>query len=98
MSDHRTPEALVTEQANDGGLWFVAETCPEAYLQQALRKLHAAVERRHVISGAFEKDAKDLLTKLYALFCCSGVTEKTELIRQALTDAYQLGIRAGSNS
>lgn len=35
---------LVDEQAKDEGLWFVAEKCPEAYLQQELRSLHAAVE------------------------------------------------------
>lgn len=36
--------ALVEEQAEDEGLWFEAQTAPEAYLQQALRELHAAVE------------------------------------------------------
>lgn len=36
--------ALVAAQAEDEGLWFEAETCAEAYLQQELRKLHAAVE------------------------------------------------------
>lgn len=35
---------LVNEQAEDEGLWFVAQTAPEAYLQAALRRLHAAVE------------------------------------------------------
>jgi len=35
---------LVDEQSEDEGLWFVAETAAEAYLQQELRKLHAAVE------------------------------------------------------
>jgi hypothetical protein len=35
---------IVDEQANDEGLWFMAETAPEAYLQQALRRLHAAIE------------------------------------------------------
>lgn len=35
---------LVQKQAEDKGLWFVAQTAPEAYLQQELRKLHAAVE------------------------------------------------------
>lgn len=35
---------LVEEQAKDEGLWFHAETCAEAYVQAALRKLHAAVE------------------------------------------------------
>lgn len=34
----------VDEQAEDEGLWFDAETAPEAYLQQELRKLHQAVE------------------------------------------------------
>lgn len=32
------------EQATDAGLWFVAEMVTEAYLQAALRRLHAAVE------------------------------------------------------
>lgn len=30
--------------AEDEGLWFIAETAPEAYLQQELRKLCAAIE------------------------------------------------------
>ena len=34
----------VTEQAEDEGLWFDAATAPEAYLQEALRHLHTAVE------------------------------------------------------
>jgi len=36
--------ALVGIQALDDGLWFKAATAPEAYLQQELRRLHAAVE------------------------------------------------------
>jgi len=35
---------IVDEQAEDQGLWFEAETAPEAYLQQELRKLHAEIE------------------------------------------------------
>lgn len=35
---------LVNQQAEDEGLWFRAQTAPEGYLQQELRKLHAAVE------------------------------------------------------
>jgi len=35
---------LVEKQAQDQGLWFQARTAPEAYLQQELRKLHAAIE------------------------------------------------------
>lgn len=37
-------KALVAEQAADEALWFKAQTAPEAYLQQALRALHAAIE------------------------------------------------------
>lgn len=35
---------VVNEQAEDEGLWFIAETAAEAYLQQELRRLHAAIE------------------------------------------------------
>ena len=37
-------QKLVNEQAEDEGLWFEAETAPEAYLQQELRRLHYAIE------------------------------------------------------
>jgi len=36
--------SLVNKQAEDEGLWFIAETAPEAYLQKELRKLHVAIE------------------------------------------------------
>ena len=36
--------ALVSEQAKDEGLWFIAETAPEGYLQKHLRNLHALVD------------------------------------------------------
>lgn len=35
---------IVDEQADDDGLWFKAQTAPEAYLQQELRRLHRAIE------------------------------------------------------
>ena len=35
---------LVAKQADDDGLWSHAQTASEAYLQQELRKLHAAIE------------------------------------------------------
>jgi hypothetical protein len=35
---------LCAKQAEDDGLWFQAETAPEAYLQQELRKLHKVIE------------------------------------------------------
>lgn len=34
---------IVEEQANDEGLWFIG-TATEVYLQQALRKLHEAID------------------------------------------------------
>ena len=37
-------QKLVNEQAEDEGLWFQAESATEAYLQQALRKLHEIIE------------------------------------------------------
>ena len=43
-SNLRDLRQLVDRQAEDEGLWFVATTAPEAYLQQELRKLHAAIE------------------------------------------------------
>ncbi len=37
-------KAIVNEQAEDEALWFIHVTAPEAYLQQGLRRLHAAIE------------------------------------------------------
>ena len=39
-----TLTTLVRAQAEDEGLWFQAATAPEAYLQDALRRLHHAIE------------------------------------------------------
>jgi hypothetical protein len=38
-------QSVVNEQSADDGLWFVAETAAEAYLQQELRRLHLVIER-----------------------------------------------------
>lgn len=35
---------FVSAQAEDDGLWFIAESASEAYLQQELRKLHTKIE------------------------------------------------------
>lgn len=40
----RELRALVNEQAEDAGLWFIAQYASEAELQQALRRLHSAIE------------------------------------------------------
>jgi hypothetical protein len=42
--DEAKVKALVEKQADDEGLWFEAQTCAEAYLQQQLRLLHAEIE------------------------------------------------------
>jgi hypothetical protein len=44
MCDNYAVRQLVERQANDEGLWFIAETASEAYLQEGLRRLHEAVE------------------------------------------------------
>ncbi len=54
------PESIrmvIEEQANDEGLWFQAETAAEAYVQTALRRLHAAIEGKTP-----EQCAKDAMT------------------------------------
>jgi hypothetical protein len=60
----RAPEgalqALVNEQAEDEGLWFIAQTAPEAYLQQELRRLHAVVEAARAEPGLREALANAL--------------------------------------
>jgi len=44
MAEVERAKSLVSKQADDPGLWFEAQTAPEAYLQQELRRLHKAVE------------------------------------------------------
>lgn len=44
---------IITDQANDEGLWFDADRAPEAYLQRSLRDLHGVVER--AITGLEDK-------------------------------------------
>ncbi len=44
--DCRAIQVITDQQANDEGLWFDAQTAPEAYLQIELRRLHAEIEGR----------------------------------------------------
>ena len=41
----RPIQSMVNKQANDEGLWFRAQTAPEAYLQRKLRELHGIIEK-----------------------------------------------------
>jgi len=47
-------KVVVAAQADDDGLWFEAGTCAEAYLQQALRRLHAVIEEKSPTQCAIE--------------------------------------------
>lgn len=51
--------AVVNEQANDAGLWFVPQTVTEDYLQRALRRLHEAVEGKSAAICAIDALLKD---------------------------------------
>jgi len=42
---------VVDEQAEDDGLWFVATTASEVYLQRALRRLAATIEGEDMIAA-----------------------------------------------
>ncbi len=44
VEKHELLIKLVEEQAEDEGIWFIAETAPEAYLQHQLRRLHHLIE------------------------------------------------------
>jgi len=50
-AENRKLRAMVDRQADDAGLWFMAETAAEGYLQQELRKLHAAIEAAVRLDG-----------------------------------------------
>lgn len=43
-SDIAVLRDVVNEQADDEGLWFIAQTASEAYVQAALRRLHEVIE------------------------------------------------------
>jgi hypothetical protein len=61
--EHKALVALVEKQAKDDGLWFVAPTAPEAYLQQELRRLHAAIERAEDTDSLKERAAQFLVAE-----------------------------------
>lgn len=51
--------SIVREQSKDDGLWFCAQTAAEAYLQQELRRLHAAVEREEITNVERAADRRE---------------------------------------
>ena len=58
-----TPGSVVAEQVEDEGLWFVAQTAPEAYLQDALRRLHAVIEGAGMIQTYDKEYVESLLAE-----------------------------------
>jgi hypothetical protein len=52
--DEAAIKAVVDDQANDDGLWFIPVTITEDYLQRALRRLHAAIEGKSPQQCAIE--------------------------------------------
>ena len=81
-----TPKELVLLQAKDEGLWFVAEHATEAYLQDALRKLHAAVE-----ADELGKTLSDILDVMQAASSMGDPVDQKWLDRRIATIRRALG-------
>ena len=60
----REAQGLVSKQAEDDGLWFRAETTPEAYLQHALRTLHAIIEGEGPMLAVLERPLQQRIEEL----------------------------------
>lgn len=59
--EHSSAYMLVQKQAEDEGIWFIAQTAAEAYLQQELRRLHATIEREEPEYLSLKEDICTLL-------------------------------------
>ncbi len=87
---------VVDEQAEDEGLWFVARTAPEAYLQQELRRLHAAIEDNNSKMFVPREPTREMLAAIEPAIdaCYNGI--KTDpsyeftgaAVWRAMYDAY----------
>ena len=62
-NEYEAVKAVVDEQAEDEGLWFTAQTATEAYLQAALRRLHAVFETAND-GVAFKLSRPDVVYKV----------------------------------
>jgi len=60
MTDIEQIKKGLDDQINDEGLWFIAKTAPEAYLQQELRKCHTWIEKLIEQAGKYEQCMFDL--------------------------------------
>lgn len=77
-------QALVAKQAEDAGLWFNAKTAPEAYLQSALRELHAAVEKE--VTSLLEQALTALEYHVAQTRPIERTTQAIEALRSALKE------------
>ena len=53
---------IINRQAEDDGLWFIAQTAPESYLQRELRILHDAIESSDIVNlfRSLQKHSQEL--------------------------------------
>lgn len=83
----------VNQQAKDEGIWFVAQTAPEGYLQQELRRLHALIEE-------YEPATEDLITVCDACLmasCWQGIfmcdrSQGAGTVQKTRSELRQLGL------
>lgn len=85
-------QKIVDIQAEDEGLWFMAQYASEAYLQAALRKLHAAIEE-------LVEDAPPIVikTSLNDLFACVRADAYEECAKIAEGFIFSNAILATNN-
>lgn len=72
--------AIVNEQAEDKGLWFVPMYASEDYLQKALRRLHEAVEAVKANEGLPHMDSCGI--KYGTGRCTCGLEETCRCVRE----------------
>ena len=53
-------QQMVEFQTADEGLWHIDATAPEAYLQDALRKLHHCIEQACTLANDSKEESDDI--------------------------------------
>ena len=83
-------QKVVDEQAEDDGLWYVATYASESYLQQALRKLHAAIEMSMKGESVMEGD------DMVGMSDFDMLKQDYDMLREAVLDCVNVNPRAES--
>lgn len=68
---------MIDSQAEDEGLWFIADSIVEAYIQQELRKLHDLCEKVIEIESELERNVKATASEAIAVL--GSVPIKTKI-------------------